>query len=116
MTFAEKIKSYRKDAGLTQEKVSEIIGVKRSAYAYYEIGKSTPKFPVLMKLAAMYNTTTDELLDVEEVKSVAQKSTAQEWSTTDDFSDLSPFEKMVVMKTRLMSKKEKDALAEYLGK
>ena len=116
MTFGEKIKSYRKAAGLTQEKVAEIIGVKRSAYAYYETGKSKPKLPILMKIASIYNTTADDLLDVEEVKKVAQKDLDQEWSTADDFTDLSPFEKMVVMKTRMMSKKQKDELMEYLSK
>ncbi len=116
MTFGEKIKSYRKEAGMTQEKVSELIGVKRSAYAYYETDKSTPKLTVLRKLAAMYNTTTDDLLDVESVKAVAQKDADQQWSATDDFSDLSPFEKMIVMKTRLMTKKQKDDLVEYINK
>ena len=38
------LKACRQKAGLTQAQFAETIGVKRSAYAYYESGRTKPKF------------------------------------------------------------------------
>lgn len=115
----EKLKDFRKAAHLTQQQVSDTIGVKRSAYAYYEIGKSTPKLNILKKLADLYGVTIDELLENSEIASVAQSDEPDfvtGWSTTDKFNDLSAFEQSVLLKIRLMSKEQKAQLMEYLCK
>lgn len=115
----EKLKCYRKAAHLTQQEVADAIGIQRSAYAYYEIGKSTPKLPCLKNLAALYNISVDELLNSDAADKVAQLDDPDfktEWSTSDKFNDLSDFEKSVVMKVRLMSKDDKNKLMDYLCK
>lgn len=113
----EKLKNYRKAAQLTQQKVADIIGVQRSAYAYYEIGKSTPKLPILKKLAKLYNISVDELIANNTLGNVAQSGDPDfdsRWSTTDKFNDLSDFEKSVIMKVRLMSMEQKNQLMDFL--
>lgn len=112
--LSEKLKSYRKAAHLTQNEVAEAIGVQRSAYAYYEIGKSTPKLPTLKNLAALYNISADELLDYDVADKVAQPDFETKWSTSDKFNDLSDFEKSVVMKVRMMSMDTKNKLMDFL--
>lgn len=115
----EKLKDFRKAAHLTQQQVSDAIGVKRSAYAYYEIGKSTPKLNILKRIADLYAITIDELLENSAMDSVAQSDEPDfdiGWSTTDKFSDLSAFEQSVLLKIRLMSKEQKAQLMEYLCK
>lgn len=117
MTFAEKIKFYRTEAGLTQDKVSQLLGIKRSTYAYYELGKSTPKHSVLKKLAAMYKLSIDELLDAQRTTPVlefAQDDGSGEWEGFNGFLQLSSFEKILIMKTRMMNTQQLDELKKYI--
>ena len=63
MTFSEKIKFLRRSSKLTQEQVATYIGVKRVAYTAYEAGRTSPSLENVVKLAKLYNVTTDTLLD-----------------------------------------------------
>lgn len=47
---------------LTQQAVADVLGVKRSTVAMWELGKSLPRADKLRALAILYETTTDELL------------------------------------------------------
>ncbi|GJM60512.1 MULTISPECIES: XRE family transcriptional regulator [Persicobacter] len=60
--FANNLKYLRKTQRLTQEKFSVIIGLKRSTYKDYEVGKTKPDFAVLTKIADHYRITIDELI------------------------------------------------------
>lgn len=70
MTFGEKLSSYRKQANLTQEDLAEKLNVSRQAVAKWENGKGLPDLDNIKKLASIFNTSIDELLDykIEEIK------------------------------------------------
>lgn len=117
------LKRYRKNAGLTQQQVADIIGIKRSAYAYYEVGKSLPKLATLTKLASMYNTSVDNLIDGDKPVSgklnsgdpAAESFSADTgWRTSDGMNQLSDFEQTVLLRIRLMSFNEKEELMKFL--
>ena len=74
MTLGERIKVFRKNAGMSQEKVVELVGVSRQAVTKWEAGKSAPSTENLFKLAEIFKTTVDALLDSD----VGGKSTADE--------------------------------------
>ena len=63
--FAENLKKYRKLSGFRQGDVAEIIGVDRSAYTYYENGKTEPKVESIKKIAAMFKVDVNMLLGFE---------------------------------------------------
>ena len=42
--FGKRCKILRQERGLTQQQVADALGISRSAYAYYEIGGSEPRF------------------------------------------------------------------------
>ena len=48
MTIGEKIKTFRKIAGLTQQELAENVGVSRSHLASIETGKYQPSIETLM--------------------------------------------------------------------
>ena len=48
--------------GWTQEEVAKQIDMARSAYAAYENGEATPTTDNILRLAKLYNVTTDYLL------------------------------------------------------
>lgn len=71
MTLGERIKAFRKNAGMSQEKVAELVGVSRQAVTKWESGKSAPSTDNLFKLAEIFGTTVDLLLDSESGRKTA---------------------------------------------
>lgn len=65
MTLEEQIKHYRKQAGLSQEKMAEKIGVSRQAITKWENGTGTPDISNLMAIADLFQISIDELLSNE---------------------------------------------------
>lgn len=65
MTLEEQIKHYRKQAGLSQEKMADIIGVSRQAITKWENGTGTPDIANLMAIANLFQVSVDELLSNE---------------------------------------------------
>lgn len=64
MNFGEKLKTLRTSQKLTQQQLAERIGVAKSVVSYYESGDRYPSYDVLGKIARIFHTTTDYLLDV----------------------------------------------------
>ena len=62
MTLEEQIKYYRKQAGLSQEKMAEKIGVSRQAITKWENGTGTPDIANLIAIADLFQLSVDELL------------------------------------------------------
>ena len=60
--LAERLRQLRKEAQLSQDDVSKVIGLTKSAYGYYESGRNTPTVDNLVKLAKFYDVTTDYLM------------------------------------------------------
>ncbi len=59
-----KLKEFRKNAGITQEKLSKKIGVSRSTIAMWETGASEPDLQTLTNIAKILNCSVEELLGV----------------------------------------------------
>ena len=64
MNFGEKLKALRTGRKLTQQQLAEMCGVAKSVVSYYESGDRYPSYDVLVKIARIFHTTTDYLLDV----------------------------------------------------
>ncbi|MCM1058545.1 MAG: helix-turn-helix domain-containing protein [Firmicutes bacterium] len=61
--LAENIRYYRREKGLSQEKVSEYMGVSRQAVTKWEKGISRPASGNLIRLAQLLEVSVDALLD-----------------------------------------------------
>ena len=64
MNFGEKLKALRTSQKLTQQQLADRVGVAKSVVSYYEAGDRYPSYDVLVKIARIFHTTTDYLLDV----------------------------------------------------
>ncbi|SFM08010.1 helix-turn-helix domain-containing protein [Halanaerobium salsuginis] len=62
MSFAKNLKEVRQNNGLTQKKLAELIGVKRSTIAGYESKNQEPSYQILLKIARALNCSVDSLL------------------------------------------------------
>ena len=61
--IAENLKFYRKQAGLTQEALANMLSGKKSLISNYENGYSTPDIYTLCRLAEIFDVTLDELVE-----------------------------------------------------
>lgn len=74
MTLGTRIKECRRKAGLSQEKVAELVGVSRQAVTKWEADQSAPNTDNLFKLAEILGTTVDFLITSEsDTRSVAEQ-------------------------------------------
>jgi len=64
VNFGIKLKTLRTSQKLTQQQLADRIGVAKSVVSYYESGDRYPSYDVLVKIARIFHTTTDYLLDV----------------------------------------------------
>lgn len=65
MTFAEKLKSIRKQAGMSQEQLAEKLGVSRQAVTKWETDAGIPDIENIMAISALFDISIDELLSNE---------------------------------------------------
>lgn len=107
---------------MTQEEASKLFHVNRSTYAYYETGKSHPKYPLLCRIANAYEVSVDYLLGLKSAASntadtlhdegVAydanneQPSSYLKGQINDGIAELSNVERMVLFRLRIMDKED----------
>ena len=62
MEFKYRLVQLRKELGLTQEEFAEKIGYTRTAVSAWEIGRNEPSNADMIKIATLFNVTTDYLV------------------------------------------------------
>lgn len=62
LNIAENIRKYRRQRGITQENLAEILGVTVGAVSKWENGSSVPDILLIMELADFFEISTDVLL------------------------------------------------------
>lgn len=63
--FGYILKQLRTESKITQKDLADRIGVTKSVISYYELLERSPSPEVLIKLAAIFNVTTDYLLGID---------------------------------------------------
>ena len=63
--IGQRIRELRLERGLTQKELAEQLGIDRSNYSKYELGKLEPNNEMLVALAKFFNETTDFLLGLD---------------------------------------------------
>lgn len=61
-TFGERLKQLREEHSLTQQALAEQLQTVRSTINKYEKNTRKPEYETLIKIADLFNTTTDYLL------------------------------------------------------
>ena len=77
MEFNEKIQELRKQKGLTQEELAEILFVSRTAISKWESGRGYPNIDSLKAIAKFFGVTIDELLSGDELLTIAEEDSKQ---------------------------------------
>lgn len=116
MRFCDRLREQRKRMDMTQEQVAKSLNIVRSTYAYYETGKTCPDFATVIRLANLFNVTTDYLLGAEgtlprlsdssaesEYKPNMNKAITGEWSLRES-------EQKLIMAFRYLNKEAQTAI------
>ena len=77
MEFNEKLQELRKQRGLTQEELAQILYVSRTAISKWESGKGYPSIDSLKEIAKYFSVTIDELLSSDEILNIAEEDNKQ---------------------------------------
>ena len=77
MEFNEKLQELRKNKGLTQEELAEVLFVSRTAISKWESGRGYPSIDSLKAIAKYFSVTIDELLSSGEVLNIAEEDNKQ---------------------------------------
>lgn len=72
--IASKLRELRKARGLSQQEVSDRLGVPRGTYSIWEIGQRRPGLDSLITIADFYSVSLDYLLDRENVVVAASQA------------------------------------------
>lgn len=70
INFGKKVKLLRKERGLTQKQLADMVGVAVSAISAYEAGNRYPTYSGLVSLARIFHVSTDYFLGIENTRIV----------------------------------------------
>ena len=119
--LAENLKKFRKLSGFRQDDVAKIIGLDRSAYAYYEAGKTEPSTENLIKIARMLGVDINTLLgyETEKVSTELRSNTENSYSVSDglqvdELGKCTPDERYIIACYRVCENKQ--AIIEAVSK
>lgn len=82
--FCDTLKKLRDESNLTQSELANKLNITRSSLSLYELGKRTPDFNTLSKIADFFNVSADYLLGRTNVRNNVETFVAH---TDDDLSD-----------------------------
>ena len=77
MTIGTKIQTLRKQRGLSQEQLAEILGVSRQAVSKWEAGQSVPDIDKIVLICDYFGVTTDYILRNEKLPKTEQEHESQ---------------------------------------
>ncbi len=85
MDFGQRLKSLRDEKAVTQEELSNYLGVGRPTIAGYETKGKQPSFEILKKIANFFNVSIDYLLGRTDMRQLIKEQKKSD-STSDEIS------------------------------
>lgn len=62
LKLGKKLKEMRETAGYSQQRLASLLGVTRSTYTYYELGKTMPNIFTLHMIAEIFEVALEDFL------------------------------------------------------
>ncbi len=88
MKFNEKLTKLRKEAGLSQEELGNMLNVARQTISKWELGETTPEMDKLIKMSEVFNITLDELIKDEKSEQEMVNTNASSNSNSQKLADI----------------------------
>lgn len=99
--FGERLKKLRDSAGVSQQKLADIIGLTQQAIAKWENSKAEPDLATVARLAEYFDCSTDYLLGKTNIRkyphTIAAHHDGDDY-TEEELADIEKFKEFVKMK------------------
>ncbi len=85
--IGEKIKNLRIENNMTQNELATALGVSCAAICHWEVNKRQPDIAILVKIAKIFNVTTDYLLGYtreNEIKIIGKNGFRKDYHVSDE--------------------------------
>lgn len=112
--ISEKIKILRTKLGVTQKHIASILGVDRSTYTYYELGKTVPNWSMIKRIAKVFKISPYNLLE-DDNKYIASDISSSS-KRRSNLYDLSNQEKKLVLSLRSLPEDERKKVMKSIDK
>lgn len=112
--ISEKIKILRTKSGVTQQHIASILGVDRSTYTYYELGKTVPNWSMIKRIAKVFKISPYNLLE-DDNKYIASDISSSS-KRRSNLYDLSNQEKKLVLSLRSLPEDERKKIMKSIDK
>lgn len=112
--ISEKIKILRTKLGVTQKHIASILGVDRSTYTYYELGKTVPNWSMIKRIAKVFKISPYNLLE-DDNKYIASDISSSSKKRSNLY-DLSNQEKKLVLSLRSLPEDERKKVIKSIDK
>lgn len=116
--LGDRLRAIRKEYGLTQQNIADVLGVDRTTYTVYEGGSITPSPATLVKLSQIYNVTVGYLIGVEEnhpeLRKIPEEKQREKLLSSDPISLLKKEEKELMLYFRVLSDAEKHKIIDEM--
>ena len=108
---------------MTQDDVALLLGMNRTSFSKYENGAANPPLSVLRKLAKLYSVPIEFLIHDDISVSVVENADSYEMLDEGEiekqvsmfFSKLTPEERMIVLKMRLLNEEDREKIIEQIN-
>ena len=110
--IAKRLKELRIRNGFSQQQLADVLGLCRSAYSNYEIGRRKPEFAIIKKLAAFYRVSLDVFDDTITID--LYDDSDFQGDAPQYVSELSKGERELIVRYRLLDSTEKRKLLAQL--
>jgi transcriptional regulator with XRE-family HTH domain len=108
MKYCQLLKMIRMQNGLTQQQLADALGITRSAYCGYEIGRRSPDIDTLINLAEFYGITLGAFFENLDNTIVQDNQDFDIEENAWYLSKLTKKERMLIAKVRTMTDEDKD--------
>lgn len=100
-SIGESLKKVRTEHNFKQREVAKVIGVDRSTYSFYELGRTRPSLETLCTLAKVYNVTIGYLIGKEANNPALRLNAENVCSSVDPIAMLKKDEQLLLMYYRV---------------
>ncbi len=113
----ENLRNLRKSHHFTQQNIADVLGIDRSAYTFYEIGKTRPSLESMKKLCDIYNVSLGYLCGYEENNPELRREKVDALSSVeiDPIANLPKEERYLLMYFRVLNKEDKEKALEFIN-
>ncbi len=119
LVLGNKLKELRKNFCMTQDEIAEILDMSRTSFSKYENGAANPPLSVMRKLAKIYNVPIEYLIHDESTSITLNEAKTDHEPDPNNlvyyFSQLTPEERKLIMKLRLMQNDKKQEIIDKVN-